>query len=82
MTQQQSGRGFVALDTFLEARLAEQEGQTLDARAVADIAARRRIIAAHRASRSLIYRAGIEVALKALAGVWSDHPDFDPRWRP
>jgi len=29
----------------------------------------------------MIYRAGLQVAVKALAGIWVDHGDYDPTWR-
>src|SRR5258708_1139299 len=26
--------------------------------------------------------AALDIAVRALAAVWSDHPDYDPAWRP
>jgi hypothetical protein len=79
MAHQQSGPGMVSLDGFVSARL--HEDQELGRRSPTEVLAVQRIIAAHRAATSPVHRAGIGVALKALAGVWAQHPDYDPTWR-
>ncbi len=78
MTQQQHGPGMVPLHPFIMARLDDQEAAG-DRPAV--VAAHRRIVEAWHASRSPIHRAGLELAVKAVAGVWSEHPDYGPKWR-
>lgn len=48
----------------------------------AELAAHRRLLDAYRdAEQDSTHRASLEVALKALAGVWAEHPDYDPTWR-
>ena len=78
VTQHQSGPGMVPLRPFVTARLDEEDATGHDP---AVVAAHRRIVDAWHASRSPVHRAGLELAVKAVAGIWSDHPDFDPTWR-
>ena len=77
MEQQQSGPGLVPLRPLVLARLDHEAAAGRDP---AVIAAHRRIIDAWHASRSPVHRAGLEAAVKALAGIWADHPDYDPTW--
>ena len=44
--------------------------------------AHRQILAAFRLARyGTMHRAGLQVAVKALAGIWADHGDYDPGWQ-
>lgn len=73
-----SGPGMVPLEQFLQARLDEQEpDEDPDV-----LKAHRRILAAFRSARfGTMHRAGLQVAVKALASIWAEHGDYDPTWR-
>ena len=66
------------LRPFLTARLDEAQAAGSDDPDV--LAAHRRILDAWHASRSPIHRAGLDAAVKAMAGIWAQHPDYDPTW--
>lgn len=73
-----SGPGMVPLEQFVEARLYENT----PAVNAAAVAAHRKVLKAHRAARfGTMHHAGLQVAVKALAGIWADHADYDPAWR-
>lgn len=73
-----TGPGMVPLEKFVDARLSAQ-APTVDAEV---LGAHRRILEAYRASRyGTMHRAGLQVAVKSLAGIWASHPDYDPTWR-
>ena len=67
----------VPLRPFILASLHEDAGVARDP-AVTD--AHRRILDAWHASRSPVHRAGLELTVEALAGIWADHADYDPTW--
>ena len=51
----------------------------------ADLEAKRRIIHAYLEAEAMHgygFAAGLAVAVKILAAVYADHPDYDPAWRP
>lgn len=82
MTQTQTvGPGMVSLDAFVEARLHEEQ-PGLQGRAHLEMIAKQQVLAAYRRSRfGTTHRAGLAVALKAFARIWTNHGDFDPSWR-
>lgn len=51
------------------------------ARVLATIAAHRHMVEAYRRARTPMQSAAAGYALKALAQVWADHPDYSPLWR-
>jgi len=70
----------VPLDTFVADRLAD-DLPVGDARSRAEAVAKRQVLEAFRRARyGTMHQVGIGVALKAIAGIWADHADFDPTW--
>ena len=54
----------------------------MTAREQAEADVKRQVLAAHHQSKPFtVHRAGIDIALKAIASIWADHPDYDPSWR-
>ncbi|MFC3690341.1 DUF6221 family protein [Aquipuribacter hungaricus] len=71
----------VPLDRFVAARLDEDPVTSARERAEAEV--KRHLLAAHARTRPFtVHRAGYEFALRVVAGIWADHPDYDPTWRP
>ena len=71
----------VSLEAFVEARLAEEQ-PVAEGRARVEFNAKREVLAAYRRARfGSTHRAGVGIALKAIARIWDDHDDFDPAWR-
>lgn len=66
---------------FSHAVNAEHAARHSPARTLREVAAHRRIVAAYRDARTPTQRAALGVALKAVAGIWAEHPDYDPTWR-
>jgi hypothetical protein len=58
----------------------------MPARVMRDAAAKRAILAEYEADHGLAYGpeyyAGLEVAVRNLAAVWSDHPGYRQEWAP
>ena len=81
MTQPaQSGPGMVSLELFLAGRLDEDTVSTAHEEAEADV--KRQVLDAHHRSKPFtVHRAGIDIALRTIAGIWAEHPDYDPSWR-
>lgn len=59
----------------------EHIGRQDPAHVLALVAAHRRILDRYRQVQPFtVHHAGIGIGLKAVAGIWSDHPDYDPTW--
>ena len=70
----------VSMERFVAERLDEDPATTAREQAEADV--KRKVLDAHHHSKPFtVLRAGIDIALRAIAGIWADHPDYDPSWR-